>query len=361
MKIAIAHDWLNQMGGAENVLETMVELFPDAPLFTTIYWRERMPDLYRRWDIRTSWLDRAPGIYTHHQAYLPLYPAAVRGLDLRDFDLILSNKSGFIHGLRTRPGQVHLCYCLAPTRYVWDFAAYAAREGLNEPLKLALKPVIGALRRWDYRAAAGVTHFAAISREIQDRIQRYYHRRSDIIYPPVDTARFQPNGQPPGDYYFIVSRLIPYKRIDLAVRAFSRLNKRLIIAGEGRDRTALEAMAGPTVEFRGRLPWAEVAGLMAGCRAFIFPGYEDFGLAPLEAQACGRPVIAYARGGALDTVVEGQTGLFFRDQTVEALIEAVRRFEAMTFDPEAIRGQAEKFGVERFKQALLAWIERKAK
>lgn len=359
MKIAIAHDWLNQMGGAEIVLETMVDLFPEAPVFTTIYWREGMPAAYRRWDIRTSWLDRAPGIYGHHQVYLPLYPPAVRSLDLRAFDVILSNKSGFIHGLRTRPGQVHLCYCLTPTRYAWDFESYAAREQLGGAVKLALRPLISALRRWDRRAADGVTHFAAISREVQARIETHYQRESVVIHPPLNIDRFQPDGKPPGDYYLIASRLIPYKRIDLAVAAFSRLNKRLVVVGEGRDRAALEAAAGPTVEFRGRLPWAELAQLMAGCRAFIFPGYEDFGLAPLEAQACGRPVIAYGRGGALDTVCEGETGLFFRAQTVEALIEAVHRFETMSFDPARIRRHAEQFSTARFKRELLAWIEEK--
>ena len=360
MKVAILHDWLNQIGGAENVLEVLVSMFPDAPVFTTIYAPNLMPPAYRAWDIRPSWLNRAPGIHRHHQPYLPFYPAAVRSLDLRDYDLILSNKSGFIHGVKTRPGQRHLCYCLAPTRYVWNYGAYADREQLGRLAGLTLTPLIAWLRRWDYQAAQRVDAFCAISSEIQQRIQSYYQRQAHVIAPPVDTDRFQPLAQPKGDYYFIVSRLIPYKRIDLAVQACTRLGKRLIIAGEGRDRAALEAMAGPTVEFRGRLPWAEVVQLMANCKAFIFPGHEDFGITPVEAQACGRPVLAYAGGGALDTVIEGQTGIFFRRQTIESLIEAMHALETTAFDPAQIRQQAERFSIPRFKQELTAWIAQHA-
>ncbi|RME51697.1 MAG: glycosyltransferase family 4 protein [Caldilineae bacterium] len=356
MKLALAHDWLNQIGGAENVLETLVRMFPGAPVFTTIYAPELMPAAYRQWDIRLTWLNRAPGIHRHHQPYLPLYPLAVRSLDFSGFDVILSNKSGFIHGLRKAPGQVHLCYCLAPTRYVWDYGSYAARERIPPLADLLLRPLIAALRRWDYRAAQQVDHFCAISTDIQQRIRRYYHRDSVIIHPPVNTDRFQPVPHPTEDYYFILSRLIPYKRIDLAVEAFTRMGKRLIITGDGRDRQALEALAGPTVTFTGRLPWNEVTALMANCKAFLFPGYEDFGITPVEAQAAGRPVIAYAAGGSLDTVIEGETGVFFRQQTVESLIEAVQRLEGMAFDPAHIRRHAERFSVPRFRRELLAWI-----
>ncbi len=356
MKIALAHDWLNQTGGAENVLEVLVKMFPDAPVFTTIYAPDLMPPAYRAWDIRTSWLNRAPGIHAHHQPYLPLYPAAVRSLDTRGYDIILSNKSGFIHGLRKSPGRQHLCYCLAPTRYVWNYQNYAARERLTRLTDLALWPVIKILQRWDYQAAQQVDHFCAISTDIQQRIKKYYHRDSIVIPPPVDTDRFQPVSRPKEDYYFIVSRLIPYKRIDLAVKAFSRMGKRLIIAGEGRDGPALKALAGPSVTFTGRLPWDEVVDLMANCKAFVFPGYEDFGITPVEAQAAGRPVIAYAAGGALDTVIDGETGVYFYQQTTDSLTEAVRRLEATSFDPARIRRHAERFSAPRFQRELLAWI-----
>jgi glycosyltransferase involved in cell wall biosynthesis len=224
---------------------------------------------------------------------------------------------------------------------------------------LALRPLIRWLQGWDRRAADGVDHFIAISREVQARIARFYRRDSAIIYPPVDTDRYRTSPDPPEDYFLVVSRLIPYKRIDLAVRACSELRLPLVIVGEGRDRAALEAIAGPTVRFRGRLPDAEVGELLAHCQALIFPGYEDFGITPVEAQAAGRPVIAYAAGGALDTVVDGETGLFFHEQTTESLADAIRRLDAADFDPVAIRRNAERFSVHRFKQELRAFVEEK--
>lgn len=370
MRVALAHDWLNQMGGAENVLEELVGMFPGAPVFTTIYGPALMPEAYRRWDIRPAWLNRAPAIHRHHQPYLPLYPPAVTDLDFSGFDVILSNKSGFIHGLRHTTRQLHLCYCLAPTRYVWDYGGYARREGFGRWLGLVISPLLNRLQQWDYRAAQpppaggsgkvqGVDHFIAISGDIQARIKKYYGRDSVIIHPPVDTARFCPVARPSGDFYLVVSRLIPYKRIDLAVQACSRLGRRLIVVGEGRDRPQLEAMAGPTVEFKGRLPQTEVVELMAHCRAFFFPGFEDFGIAPVEAQAAGRPVIALARGGALDTVIDGQTGLFFHEQTVEAVIAAIEAFERLAFDPTVARTNAERFSQARFRRELSGFVEEK--
>ena len=361
------------MGGAERVLEQLVELYPGAPVFSTIYAPDLMPAVYRQWNIRPTWLNRAPAIHRHHQLYLAFYPLAVESMDFSGYDLILSNKSGFIHGLRHSSRQLHLCYCLAPTRYVWDYQGYAAREGFGRWLGLALSPLVKRLRRWDFKVAqplspatnepgqrAGVDYFIAISREIQARIQKYYRRDSTIIYPPVDTNRFKPDAADNvGDYYLVVSRLIPYKRIDLAVQAFSRLGRRLLIVGEGRDRAALEAMAGPSIEFKGRLSDKESAALMAHCRAFLFPGFEDFGLAPVEAQAAGRPVIALARGGALDTVIDGETGLFFRQPTVAALIEAVEQFEKMSFNPAVARANAERFSLHRFRSELTAFVKEK--
>jgi glycosyltransferase involved in cell wall biosynthesis len=359
VKVAIVHDWLNQIGGAEGVLETLVEMFPGAPVFTTIYWRDSMPSRYQEWDIRPTWLDRVPFIYRHHQPYLPLYPLAVKSMDLRGYDLIISNKSGFCHGVRTTSGQLHIDYCLTPTRYVWDYASYAAREGFGRSLDLLLRPLIRWLRGWDRRAADGVDHFVAISREVQSRIARFYQRDSTIIYPPVNINHYHSSRDPAGDYFLVVSRLIPYKRIDLAVRACSELSLPLIVAGEGRDRAALEAIAGPTVRFVGRVSNDELGELLAHCRAFIFPGYEDFGIAPVEAQATGCPVIAYAAGGALDTVVDGQTGLFFYEQTPEALVDAILRLDRTDFDPVTIRRNVERFSVSRFKQELGTFVEDK--
>lgn len=361
MRLALVHDWLNQRGGAEDVLEAMVALFPGAPIYTSMYWRDGMPQAYRRWDIRTTWMDRLPGIYRHHQPYLALYPLAFGGVDLSGYDLVLSNKSGFCHGVRTGAAP-HICYCLTPTRYVWDFEAYSEREMLSSALRGALRLVVALLRRWDYRAAQRVTHFVAISRAVQERIRRHYGRDSLVIYPPVATAAFRPPagegpGQVPGQgYYLIVSRLVPYRRIDLAIQAFNDLRLPLVIAGDGRDRGRLEALAGPTVRLLGRVPGDALPALMAGCRAYVLPGEEDFGIAPVQAQAAGRPVIAYAAGGALDTVIEGQTGAFFHAPQPEALAAAVRDFRADMVDPAACRANAERFSGEAFSAQLRGLI-----
>jgi glycosyltransferase involved in cell wall biosynthesis len=357
MRLALVHDWLNQIGGAEDVLETLVRMFPGAPVYTSMYWRDAMPASYRAWDIRTSWMDRLPSIYRHHQPYLPLYPLAFSRLDLSDHDVVLSNKSGFCHGVRTGEA-IHICYCLAPTRYVWDYDAYAARERLRPTLKATLRPIIGLLRRWDYRAAQRVDHFVAISREIQDRIHRHYDRDSTIIHPPVDTDRFQ-SASAQDDYYLIVSRLIPYKRLDLAVSAFNQLGLPLVIAGNGRDREALEALAGPTITFLGRVPDDDLPDLYARCWAFVLPGVEDFSIAPVQAQASGRPVIAYGAGGVLDTVIEGETGCFFHEPTPESLAAAVRGFDADAIDPHACRANAERFATSVFQERLSRFIQEK--
>ncbi len=360
VSLAIVHDWLNQVGGAEDVLAEMHAIFPQAPIYTSIYAAETMPAAMRAWDIRPSWMNRLPGIHQHHQPYLPLYPLAFGRLDLTAYDVVLSNKSGFCHGVRVREDAYHIDYCLTPTRYVWMPDAYMAREGFGKTVALAIRPLLAWLKRWDYAAAQRVTHFVAISREVQQRIRRYYHRESVIIYPPVDIHRFRPNGRPPEPFFLVLSRLIPYKRIDLAVRACNLVGCRLIVAGDGRDRAALEAIAGPTIEFRGRVSDEEAADLMARCQAFIFPGLEDFGITPLQAQAAGRPVIAYGAGGALDTVIPGVTGEFFHEQTPEALAELLMAFDPTRYDPAACRANAERFRAERFRQELGEYIARVA-
>lgn len=359
MKVALVHDWLNQVGGAERVLETLVDMYPGAPVYTSIYWPQAMPAGYREWDIRTAWLDRLPLVHRRHQMFLPLYPLAFEGFDLSGYDVVLSNKSGFCHGVLTPPEAVHICYCLTPTRYVWAYDAYARREGLGRLAALVLGPVLHWQRVWDRAAADRVDHFVAISREVQARIRKYYRRESTIIYPPVETERFaaQPAARP-DDYYLVVSRLIPYKSIDLAVQAFGQLGLPLVIGGTGRDRARLEGMAGPNVKFLGSVPPGDLPGLMARCKAFVFPGYEDFGITPLEAMAAGRPVIAYAAGGALDTVIDGVTGVFFDQPTPESLAAAVRRFEAMSFDSGAIRAHAMTFDRSVFEREMGAFVAR---
>ncbi|HDN79060.1 MAG TPA: glycosyltransferase family 4 protein [Chloroflexi bacterium] len=358
MRVAIIHDWLNQYGGAEIVLEALKEMFPEAPIYTSMYWPQAMPDFYRGWDIRTSFMDKLPFVKTHHQPFLPLYPLAFEGFDLSGYDVVISNKSGFCHGVITPSETIHICYCLTPTRFVWNYHGYIRREGLGRVARWLLPLFLNYLRTWDRLAADRVDFFVAISQEVKKRIAKYYKRESEVIYPPVYTDRFQPSPEQ-DDYFLVVSRLIPYKRIDIAVEAFNRLGLPLLIVGEGRDRKALEAMAEPNVRFLGRVSGGELARLYARCQALIFPGREDFGIAPVEAQAAGRPVIAYAAGGALDTVIECETGLFFYEQTPEALSETVREFMRYSdaFDPEVIRANALRFDVSRFKERMQGLVK----
>jgi glycosyltransferase involved in cell wall biosynthesis len=359
LKVAIVHDWLNQIGGAESVLEALVEMFPGAPVYTSMYWREAMPPAYRDWDVRTTWMDRLPGIHRHHQPYLLFYPLAFGGLQLHGYDLVVSNKSAFCLGVKVPPETRHICYCLTPTRFVWDFEAYVDREQVSTLGRWLVRPFLSWLRRWERAASERVTDFVAISREIRARIQRFYDRDSVVLHPPVDTGRFSPiSTEGDGGYFLIVSRLIPYKRIDLAVRAFSELGYPLWVAGDGRDRASLEAMAGPNVRFLGYVPDEDLGQLLARCRAFVFPGLEDFGIAPVQAMAAGRPVIAYAGGGALDYVVEGVTGTFFHEQTPESLASAVRRFDHAALDPAVIRSHVDQFDINVFKGRLQAIVEK---
>ncbi len=358
MKVAIVHDWLNQIGGAEGVLEILVEMFPEAPVYTSMYWSEAMPAAYRRWEIHTTWMDRLPGIHRHHQPYLLLYPLAFGGLKLSGYDLVISNKSGFCLGIQTPPQTRHICYCLTPTRFVWDFGNYVEREQIGVVARRLARPFLAWLQRWERAAADRVDAFVAISNEVQARIRHIYDRESAVIYPPVDTRRFTPADKGSHDaYYLIVSRLVPYKRIDLAVQAFSELGLPLWIGGDGRDRPRLEAIAGPNVRFLGRVPDQELGKLLAGCRAFVFPGLEDFGITPVQAMAAGRPVIAYAGGGALDYVVDGVTGTFFHDQTPDSLISTIQCFDETGFDPVAIRTHAEQFDARVFEARLRSFVQ----
>lgn len=355
MKVALVHDWLNQIGGAEAVLEALAQLFPEAPVYTSIYAPEAMSAACGTWDIRTTWLNRLPGIHRRHQPYLPLYPLAFGGLTLRGYDLVISNKSAFCFGVRTAPETRHLCYCLTPTRFVWDYDTYVEGEQIGRAARLLARLLVGRLKRWERAAAGRVTAFAAISTEIEGRIRRFYGRDSAVIHPPVNTGRFAP-ADSHDDYFLIVSRLIPYKRIDLAVQAFTEMGLPLWVAGSGRDRARLEALAGPSVRFLGRVPDEALPSLYARCRAYILPGLEDFCIAPVEAMAAGRPAIAYGRGGALDTVVDGVTGTFFAEPTAASLAEAVRRFDGLTFDPATIRAHAQQFDTGVFKAKIGAWV-----
>ena len=358
MKIALVHDWLNQIGGAEDVLEALKRLYPISPVYTSIFAKTLMPAHYQDWDIRTLWINRLPGIHRRHQAYLPLYPLAWNNLEIDNFDVILSNKSGFCHGLRFPPESLHICYCLSPTRYVWQLDNYLAGEDLGVTATLLLRPLVALLKRWDYAAAQRVTHFIAISRAVRERITRFYKRKSTIIFPPVDTARFDSiASEDVEDYYLVVSRLIPYKRIDLAIQAATELGLKLKIAGAGRDMKRLRALAGDNIEFLGFVPDAELPRLMARCKALIFPGLEDFGITPVQAQAAGRPVIAFAGGGALDTVIPGLTGEHFLEMTIDSLKEVWRNFDERAYNPQEIRNHARQFDASVFVERINAFVE----
>ncbi|MFN8532541.1 MAG: glycosyltransferase [Dehalococcoidia bacterium] len=357
MRVAIVHDWLNQTGGAENVLDVLHELYPDAPVYTAMYGPEVMNPKYRAWDIRTSFMQRLPGVIRHHQPYLPLYPLAFELFDLSGYDLVISNSSGFCHGVLTRPETVHLNYCLTPPRYCWMLPQYLERERVGGMTRRVLPLVVSALRMWDAVASQRVDRFVGISQAIAARIRKFYRRDAEVIYPPVDTGKFSP-ARDVGDYYLIVSRLIPYKRVDLAIRAFNKLRKPLWIVGSGRDRAALERIAGPTVRFLGRVPDSDVGRLFAECLGFVFPGEEDFGITPPEAQAAGRPVVAFGGGGALETVLDGQTGVFFHQPSADALADAVVRLERMPFDPDHAVRWARSFDTSVFKDRLTRAVDR---
>ena len=351
-RTALVHDWLNQQGGAENVLVEMHRMFPSAPVYTSFYEPALVDPAFRRLDIRTTWLQRFPLWRSNHQALLPFYPLAFGGLTVPSAELVLSNSSAFCKGVRPAPGAVHVCYCLTPTRFLWMPETYLAAERAPIWSRVLLPPLLAWARRWDRGAAQRVTQFLAISQAVADRIQRFYGRSSRIVYPPAEVERFQPTTDV-GDAFLVVSRLIPYKRIDLAVRACTELGLPLRIVGSGRAEADLRALAGPTVRFLGRLPDRDVSVEMARCRALLFPGDEDFGITPVEAQAAGRPVVAYGSGGALDTVIDGKTGILFREQTVASLAAALRDVQSMTVATDALVANARRFSREHFRRALL--------
>jgi glycosyltransferase involved in cell wall biosynthesis len=355
------------MRGGERCLEVVCELFPDAPLFTLLHVPGSVSPVIERRRIVTSFVQRLPAAATRYRHYLPLFPAAVAALDLRGHDLVVSLSHCAAKSVRTPPGALHVCYCFTPMRYVWDlYDDYFVREA--GPLTRALMPpVAAALRHWD-RRTAGVHRFVAISRHIADRIARVYGRAAAVIYPPVDVERFR-LADGPGDFYLVVSALTPYKRVDLAVAAASRLGRPLRVVGTGPEERRLRALAGPSVTFLGWRDDAQVADLYARCRAVLFTAVEDFGIVPLEAAAAGRPTIALGRGGALETMVglppagteaeEPPTAVFFEEQTVDALVDGIRRFEAAEdrFVPKALRARAERFDRPLFKQRLREYLD----
>src|ERR1700728_3376949 len=355
MQIAVVHDYLTQMGGAERVAEELARMLPSASLYSTVAMPHLMPPGLVGRRVETSWMQHLPSMQRYYRLYFLLYPLAVRSLDLSRYDLVISSSSGYAKGVRTNRHAIHVCYCHTPMRWAWSFASYSAQETQGAARRLLLPPMMRALRKWDERASHYPDHFVANSKTVAARIQRAYGRTAEVIHPPIDVNRFRPSTEQE-DYYLVLARLISYKRIDLAIEACSRLGRRLMIIGDGPDRDRLKAKAGPTVKFLSRLSDAEVEHYAARCRALLFPGEEDFGMAPLELAAAGRPTIAYRAGGAAETIVEGITGLFFDRQESSDLVRAIQRFERQEWSAKLLRSHAEGFGIDvfqaRFRQFL---------
>jgi len=362
VNVAIVHDYLNQMGGAERVLMVLHDLFPQAPIYTTIYDPKLVDLAFRRMDVRTTFMQRLPYVHRHHQPFLPIFPLAVESIDVRAYDVVLSMSSAWSKNVLTTPEQCHVCYCLTPMRFAWSFEEYVARERIAAWQKSLLLPLMMGIRLWDVAGSNRVDHFVGISSTVNRRIKKYYRRDAALIHPPVETSALAARAAEAGDdgYFLVVSRLVPYKRIDLAIQACNAIGARLLVIGEGRDRARLQALAGPTVEFLGWVDEETKRHHLRRCRAFVFPAEEDFGIAPVEALAAGRPVVAFAAGGALDVIEEGTTGLLFREQTVEALAEQLRAVPSYDWDGREIAAHAARFDTRTFKSRLLAFVEERA-
>jgi len=354
-RIALVHDYFVQMGGAERVAEAMHESFPSAPMYTTVALPQSLPQRLRTADIRTSPLQHLPAIDRRFRHYFMLYPFAVENFDLSQYDLIFSSSSGYAKGVHRRRNAIHVCYCHTPMRWVWRYEDYVARERFGRVARALLPLMLSPLRRWDLRASRQPNYYIANSRLVAQRIKRIYGREAHVIPPPIDVNRFHMSDEI-DDYYLVLSRLMPYKRIDLAIEACKRMNRRLIVVGDGPDRDRLEKLADDRIEFLGRQPDKIVNYYAARCRALLFPGEEDFGMAPLEANAAGRPVIAYRSGGAVETVEEGVTGVFFDQANSLSLAEAIEKFEGLRFDQYTLRRHAEKFDRTVFTFRVLQFL-----
>jgi len=357
VKTAIIHYWLVGMRGGEKVLEALCELYPQADIFTHVVAPDAISPRLRGHRIHTSFIARLPRAVSWYRSYLPLMPLALEQFDLREYDLIISSESGPAKGVVPRPDALHICYCHSPMRYVWNmYHEYLPSAGL---LARASMPLLTHyLRTWDESSAARVDHFVANSHNVAARIRKYYRREAAVIHPPVDVEAFAPDlSARTGSYFLMVGELVHYKRPDLAIRAFNATGKKLVVIGGGPMLGQLRREAKPNVLMLGPQPFEVLRYHYAHCRALIFPGEEDFGIVPIEAMASGRPVVAYRRGGALETVVDGVTGILFDRQDVEDLVAAVERADGMDFDPQALMRHACAFNRSRFKQEISAFID----
>lgn len=358
MKIAIVHDWLTNMGGAEQVVINFKEIYKEAPIYTTFYNPDKLDGKLKNIEVKTSYLQKKKMV-ENHKKYFPLMPMAFEKFDLNEYDVVLSSSSSCAKGVLTKPGSVHICYCHTPMRYAWE-KRDEYTEGMGKLKKKLVEILCHYMRIWDVASSNRVDYFIANSTEVQKRIKKHYKRDSVVINPPVRCNMFNIS-ETDGDYYLVLSRLVGYKRFDLAVQACSELGKKIVVIGEGPEREKIEKLANENVTFLGRQPDEVVKKYMSECKALLFPGEEDFGIVPVEAQSCGKPVIAYGKGGVLDSVIDGKTGVFFKEQTVESLKEAINKFETMKFDKEEIRKHALEFDESVFQEKIRKFVEEKVK
>jgi len=356
-KVALIHDWLTGMRGGEKVLEVLCDLFPTADIFTLLHIKGQVSATIEKHVIRTSPLQHVPGIRRYYRHLLPLMPWAIEQFDFSAYDVLISSSHCVAKAAKSRQGAIHVSYCHTPMRYVWDqYDQYFGVGRASVPVRTAMRLIRPYLQRWDVQTASRVHHFYANSHNVQERIQRIYRRSSEVIYPPVDTDFFSPSDQPTPreDYYLIVSAMAPYKRLDLALEACRRMDRRVVVIGEGQDREMLQRFAGSKAEFLGWTSREVMRDHFRTARALLFPGEEDFGIVPLEAQAMGCPVIAFASGGALETVKEGETGVFFPQQTADSLIQAMQKLENTAWDTKTLQTHARRFSREACRSAFQA-------
>ena len=362
MKVVLIHDWLTGMRGGEKVLEALCDLFPDAPIYTLLHVPQSVSAKIESRRIETSFLQHAPLIKKHYRNYLPLFPAAMERFDISQFDLVISSSHCVAKGVVPSPSAVHLCYCHTPMRYIWShYQDYFGDHRIGLLKRAALPLVIDRLRSWDVSSAARVHAFACNSEAVAARIRKFYGREAEVIYPPVDVEFFTPSGEPRKDFFLVVSALVPYKRIELAVEVANRLDRRLVVVGAGPEERLLKRWASARVQFLGRVETEQLRNLYRTASALIQPGEEDFGINIVEALACECPVIAYRAGGAIETVVEGETGLFFNELTAESLSAVIDKTASLGFNKLLMRKTALRFSLERFKAEFQSFVENKSR
>lgn len=350
-KVAIIHDWLVNYGGAERVVESFLEIYPDADIYTLVYDEQKMGEIFKKEKVNTTFIQKIPKATKIYTKLLPLMPYAFEELDLSAYDLVISSSSCCSKGVITGPNTKHIAYIHSPMRYAWDlYYDYKNRSG--KLTKLFMSMFMKGLREWDYTSSQRIDMLIANSNYVAKRISKFWNRECKVIYPPVDIDRLSPNGKESEDFYVVFSRFVPYKRIDLAIEACKKLNRKLVVIGDGEQREYLKSLADDNITFTGRISDKEVKEYLQKCKAMIFSAEEDFGIVPLEAQACGRAVIAYGKGGALETVVDGVTGVFFEEQKIDSVVRAIEKFENLNLNTEQIYNHAMKFSRERFKKEI---------